>query len=115
MLHKITLVIFLTMIYLGAISQEITGFVKDKKNNEPIPFSNVWIKGTTTGTMSDLNGEFKLKLSQKDTLCVSTVGYLKEEIPAKTITNNPLTVFMKEEIQEINEVTVKPEVSRAKV
>jgi hypothetical protein len=31
MLHKITLVIFLTMIYLGAISQEITGFVKDKK------------------------------------------------------------------------------------
>jgi hypothetical protein len=65
--------------------------------------------------MSDLNGEFKLKLSQKDTLCVSTVGYLKEEIPAKTITNNPLTVFMKEEIQEINEVTVKPEVSRAKV
>lgn len=115
MLHKITLVIFLTMIYLGAISQEITGFVKDEKNQEPIPFSNVWIKGTTIGTMSNVNGKFTLNLSKNDTLCVSSVGYQKREIPAKKITQNPLTVFLSEEIQEIGEVTVKPEVSRAKI
>ena len=115
MLHKITLVIFLTMMYLGAFAQEITGFVKDRKNQEPVPFANVWVKGTTRGTMSDVNGQFILKLSQKDTLCISSVGYRRWEIPSKNITKNPLMVFLDEEVQQLGEVTVKPEISRAKV
>ena len=115
MLHKITLAILLATIYLEAFSQEITGFVKDRKSQDPMPFSNVWIKGTTIGTMSDVNGEFLLELSQNDTLCVSSVGYKKQEIPAKNINEIPYVIFMEEMVQEIGEVTVKPEVSRAKV
>ena len=105
----------MTFASLGIFAQEITGFVKDAENQEPIPFSNVWIKGTTIGTMSNVNGKFTLKLSKNDTLCVSSVGYQKKEILSKNITQNPLLVFLNEEIQEIDEVTVKPEVSRAKV
>ena len=100
---------------LGVFAQEITGFVKDRKSQDPIPFSNIWVKGTTRGTMSDTNGQFVIKLSQNDTLCVSTVGYRKWEIPAKKITESPLVVFLDEEVHELGEVTVKPEVSRAKV
>jgi hypothetical protein len=42
MLHKISLVVILTMTSLGTFAREITGFVKDRKNQEPIPFSNIW-------------------------------------------------------------------------
>jgi len=115
MLHKISLVVILTITSLGIFAQEITGFVKDRKNQEPIPFSNIWVKGTTRGTMSGVNGQFILKLSEKDTLCVSSVGYRRWEIPAKNITENPVVVFLDEEVQELGEVTVKPEISRAKV
>ena len=99
---------------LGVFALEITGYVKDRKSQEPIPFSNIWVKGSTKGTMSDTNGQFKIKLSQNDTLCLSSVGYQKWEIPAKKITESPLIVFMDEEVQELGEVTVKPEVSRTK-
>lgn len=103
------------MISFGIFAQEITGFVKDRKNQEPVPFSNIWVKGSTRGTMSDVNGQFILKLSEKDTLCISSVGYRRWEIPAKNITENPLVVFLDEEVQELGEITVKPEISRAKV
>ncbi|NCB07434.1 MAG: carboxypeptidase-like regulatory domain-containing protein [Bacteroidia bacterium] len=115
MLHKMILTIILTMISFGIFAQEITGFVKDRKNQEPVPFSNIWVKGSTRGTMSDVNGQFILKLSEKDTLCISSVGYRRWEIPAKNITENPLVVFLDEEVQELGEITVKPEISRAKV
>jgi hypothetical protein len=115
MLHKISLAIVMAIVSLGISAQEITGFVKDSKSQEPVPFSNIWIKGTTIGTTSDVNGYFKLNLSTSDTLNISSVGYQKREIPAKSITENPFTVFLTEKVEEISEVTVKPEVSRAKV
>jgi hypothetical protein len=115
MLYKISLVIIMVITNLGVFALEITGYVKDRKSQEPIPFSNIWVKGSTKGTMSDTNGQFIIKLSQNDTLCVSTVGYQKWEIPAKNIAENPFVVLMTEEVQELGEVTVKPEVSRAKV
>ena len=115
MLHRISLFILLTVPSLAISAQEITGFIKDRKSQEPIPFSNIWVKGTTRGTMSDAVGHFILTLSGNDTLCISSVGYRKWEIPAKKITEKPLIVFMDEEVQELSEVTVKPEISRAKV
>lgn len=38
----------------------IRGFVYDKKNGEPVPYSNVYLKGTTTGASSDPNGFFSI-------------------------------------------------------
>ena len=93
MLYRISLAIIMAITNLGVFAHEITGFVKDSKSQEPLPFSNIWVKGTTRGTMSDTNGQFVIKLSQNDTLCVSTVGYQKWGIPAKNITENPLWFF----------------------
>ncbi len=115
MLHRILGVIFLTIASLNILAGEIKGVIKDSKSLAPIPFSNVWIKGTSIGTMSDVNGNFKLTLSQNDTLCVSSVGYHRQEIPARQITENFVEVLMVEQVEELGEVTIKPEVSRAKV
>lgn len=96
-------------------AQEVNGYVKDKKNGDPIPFSNVWIKGTGKGIMADDIGFFRLSLSKGDTLSVSSLGYYATEIPAAQITNLPLIVMLSPQTLSLSGVTIKPEVSRAKV
>lgn len=115
MFHKIVIVLLMAMVSFNIGAKEISGYVQDEKSNEPIPFSNVWIKGTYTGTMTDAKGYFKLSMSETDTLAVSSVGYQPLEIPAKQIMEFPLFIYLVEQVQELGEVTVKPEVSGAKV
>lgn len=112
MLYKISLVIFMAILNLGVFAQEITGFVKERKSREPIPFANIWVKGTTRGAVSDTNGKFAIKLPENSTLAVSTIGYQKWEMPAEKITENPLVVYLDKKIQELGEVIIKPKVSR---
>lgn len=94
---------------------EISGFVHDKKSGEPIPFVNVWVKGSTHGTITDVDGHFILSASFTDTISFSAVGYIKQEIVIGRGTKNPLDIKLKPEVLQIGEVTVKPEESRAKV
>ena len=115
MLNRTIFTLIITIFSFGVFGQVLTGTIKDGKLQEVIPYANIWIKGTTRGTMSDMNGVFQIQLSPKDTLCVSSVGYRRKEIPAKNITESPLTVILEEETMQLGEVTVKPEISRAKV
>ncbi len=52
----------LLFISLISFSQSATirGFVYNKANGEPVAFSNVYLKGTTTGASTDLNGYFSI-------------------------------------------------------
>ncbi len=96
-------------------AKEVSGYVQDGKSREPIPFSNVLIKGTMQGTMADVEGYFHLSVSESDTLYISSVGYFPKVIPVRKIGDSPLMVYMEEHVQRVSEVTVKPEVPRAKV
>lgn len=116
MVYRVIMVIMMSITsLLNLNAREISGYVQDVKSREPIPFSNVLIKGTTRGTMADVNGHFTLTASESDTLFISSVGYRPKEIPIQSIKSNPLMVFMEENVQQVNEVTVKPEIPRAKV
>jgi TonB-linked SusC/RagA family outer membrane protein len=53
---------------------EIKGTVYDELN-EPLVSANVYVKNTTTGTLTDLDGKFTIKASQGSTLVFSFVGY----------------------------------------
>lgn len=60
----------------------ITGQVTDAETNETLPGVNIVVKGTTTGTSSDANGEFDLNVpSLSDTLVFSFIGYESLEVP----------------------------------
>ena len=53
----------------------ISGQVTDEKG-EPLPGVSIVLKGTTTGTITDIDGNFELKTTQpKGTLSISFVGY----------------------------------------
>ena len=57
----------------------ITGTVKDSKDGGPLPGVNVVIKGTTTGTITDFDGKYTLKVPGGSVLVFSYIGYNSQE------------------------------------
>src|SRR5690625_616715 len=60
----------------------VSGKVTSQENGEEMPAVNIQVKGTTTGTTSDANGQYELTVeSLQDTLVVSFIGYQTREVP----------------------------------
>ncbi len=68
---------------IGVFAQQvtITGVVRDAKG-EPIIGANIAVKGTTNGTISDLNGAFYLQAPQNSVLTISFIGYKAVDVKA---------------------------------
>ena len=80
--------------------QEITGTVTDAMG--PVIGATVMEKGTSNGTVTDFDGNFKLKVQSGKTLVFSYIGYNSQELPAK----NGMQVSMEENAKELAEVVV---------
>lgn len=84
---KISLIVFLLAIFMGnTLAQTganpiktITGKVVDKID-EPIPGASVSVKGTTIATMTDIDGNFELKVPENSTIKITLVGHAAQEI-----------------------------------
>ncbi len=99
------LTIFLSILSLGAQEVVVTGSVKDK-SGVALPGVNVVIKGTTTGVVTDLNGSYRIKISDgaNTILVYSFVGYKSIEFPVAGRTT--IDVVLEEETKELEEVVV---------
>ena len=73
-----------------AQSNRVSGVVKDA-NGEPMIGVNVRVKGTNTGTTTDLDGRYSIKADPNQALVFSFVGYDAIEIPASQAANVQLT------------------------
>jgi hypothetical protein len=74
---------FISFLLTGYMQAQvaITGAIKDAANGEPIPGVNIVEKGTTNGTISDIDGIFKITVSGNESVIMfSSIGYLTEEI-----------------------------------
>ena len=80
-MKKIFMFLVLCLVSLGVMAEkQISGVVVDEKG-EPIIGASVQVKGTTTGTISDYDGEFTLSVSDDaTTLTVSFVGMQTQEV-----------------------------------
>ncbi|KIQ24976.1 TonB-dependent receptor [Flavobacterium sp. MEB061] len=87
------------------IQSKLDGTVVDDVTNQPIIGASVVIKGTTHGVQTDAEGKFYFQTGQKFpyTLIVSYIGYKKAEI---IVEKNPITINLKEERQELDELVV---------
>lgn len=81
----------------------ITGIIKDV-NGEPIIGANVVEKGTTNGTVTDIEGRFSLNVAPGATLVVSYIGYTTSEIVVGNKTD--LAISLKEDSEMLDEVVV---------
>ena len=97
----------LLLLLLGTLQamaqQKITGVVKDV-SGETIAGANVMVKGTTTGTMTDLDGQFTLDASPNAVLQVSFIGYVSEDVKLEGKTS--VIVILSEDTQALDEVVV---------
>ena len=64
---------FVTALY--AQTHTVSGTVIDKDANEPLIGANVLIKGTTIGTVTDLDGKYTLQAGDKDILGILLFKY----------------------------------------
>lgn len=89
------------------ISQQdknVSGVVTDQ-NGDPIIGANVMVKGTTNGTITDVDGNFTINnVSQSAILVVSYIGYVTKEIPVGR--QQPLRIVLQEDQQTLDEVIV---------
>lgn len=81
----------------------ITGTVVDE-TGQPVIGANVVEKGTTNGSITDMDGKFTLSVSQGTILEVSYIGYLTMEIPVQN--REVLNIALKEDTQRLDEVVV---------
>ncbi len=90
------MLIALFSVPLFAIGQQtVSGTVTDGGSGQPLPGANVIVKGTTTGTTSDFDGNFLLNVdSFPVTLVVSSVGFKSEEITVNS--SSPISVVLQE-------------------
>jgi predicted acetyltransferase len=88
---KIFAILILSAIVIAFTeSVTITGKVKDESGN-PIPGVYVLIKGTSKGTVTDQNGNYKITVEQKEaSLVFSFIGYstVTEKVSGRTVINN---------------------------
>ena len=91
----------------GTLPQQDTkllkGIVKDQ-SGEPVIGANVVGKGTTNGTVTDLNGNFTLEVADTDILLVSFIGYMSREIPVGN--KKSLDISLLEDSKTLDEVVV---------
>lgn len=65
----------------AAHAQEVTGRVTDSGDNSPLPGASIIVKGTSVGTTTDGNGEYRLAVEDPNaTLVFSFIGYETQEI-----------------------------------
>ena len=84
-------------------SRKITGVVTDGKG-EPVPGANVIQKGTTNGTISDIDGKFSLTVGGNE-LQVTYIGYVPEIVSLKAGVSS-YNITMKEDTKTLDEVVV---------
>ena len=72
---------FVFLAFSGYAQSTITGVITDADTNEPLIGANILAKGTTTGTITDIDGSYTINVPEgTDMLVVSYTGYTDQEI-----------------------------------
>jgi len=87
------------------MQQTITGRVTDGDSGDGLPGVSILAKGTTTGTVTDMNGDYRLTVADDiTTLVFSSIGYTTEEVEIGN--RSTINIQMMPDIQSLSEVVV---------
>ncbi|MDF9796343.1 TonB-linked SusC/RagA family outer membrane protein [Catalinimonas alkaloidigena] len=90
---------------LLSLEQTITGKVTDGENGDALPGVNVLAKGTTNGTVTDIDGSYRLTVADEvSTLLFSSIGYVTEEIEING--QNVINLALMPDVQSLEEIVV---------
>ena len=103
-LFKVFLILLaVSFLSVRVFAQQITvnGVVQDTQG-EPIIGANILVKGTSNGTITDLDGNFQLTADADAILVFSFIGYQTQELPAQPVMN----VTLRDDSKQLDEVVV---------
>ncbi len=83
--------------------QQISGKIKDEKGKD-LPFVNISIKGKAGGVVSNRVGNYSIKVTKKDVIIFSFIGFKTKEVTIKD--QKVLNVFLKSDNVQLSEVNV---------
>ena len=81
---------------------EVSGTVTDAQSGEPLPGVNIVVQGTTTGTTTNMDGEYSIEAPADATLVFSFVGYQEQTIEINS--RQEINVAMQQAVTELEEV-----------
>lgn len=94
-------------LYVGAWAQgrTVTGTVTSESGGEPAPGVNVVLKGTSTGTVTDVNGEYSIQVPEEGgTLVFSFIGMKTEEVAVGD--RSVINVAIASDTKQLSEIVV---------
>jgi len=95
---------FMFMLPLGLMAQTIKGKVTDTSGSA-LPYMNVLVKGTSTGTTTSDSGEFSLTVKGLPvTIVVSSIGFKTKEV--KVTSNSFLNIAIEEGDESLGEIII---------
>ena len=105
---KIKSFVIFFLLYVCAIHAQnletIQGTVLDERSGEPIIGATVVVVGTTTGVITDFNGEFNIRMPLNSELKISYLSYTTQIVSVTS--SKPLTIYLKEKDRELTELVV---------
>lgn len=97
--------LFVSFGYTHAQERIISGVITDATDGSPLPGASVAVKGTSAGTLSDVNGAYSLPVSaDASTMVVSFIGYIAEDVSINS--REKINVSLKPDTKLLNEVVV---------
>src|SRR5687768_5974206 len=82
----------------------VTGKVTSQENGETLPGANIIIKGSTEGTITDLDGNYTLNAPDQSTLVISSIGFISQEVLVSGRTR--IDIQLETDIRALDEVVV---------
>lgn len=101
------LLIFLAVMQVTASQQArktITGSVIDAGTNESLPGATILEKGTSNGTITDVDGKFTLTVNENSTIVISYVSFKSQEI--STVGNTNFAIALEPDVVGVEDVVV---------
>ncbi len=103
--HTVSIFFLLWFAFTSHAQQTITGKVTTQSDGQPLPGVSIIQKGTTNGTTTNFDGNFKIQMVTGSTLVFSYIGFLTQEVPITATTTN-LQIAMDENTAQLDEVVV---------
>ena len=82
---------------------KVSGTVKDNKTNETLPGVSIIIKGTTSGTSTEINGTYTIESEVNDILIFSYLGYQIKEVK---VSSSTLNISLAESAESLDEIVL---------
>lgn len=105
-LNRLFLTALLMLVFFGAIAQDktITGQVTGEQN-ETLPGVSILVEGTSSGTVTDFDGNYTLSVAEgQNVLVFSSLGYISQRIEIGN--RSAINIALKEDISQLEEIVV---------